>query len=171
MRLAVIAVALAIAAPGPGGAAEKPSFAGTWRVDVERSTPTAGRGRYFEQDAALAELRLVITQTADEVVIDRHVGERTGRSVLKLDGTETVAEGPRGGKFTARVSVGRGQAGHRGHAESPGAQRGGQRRHDGGAGTRPRRQDADGDHDDEGASCDDETDAGVREGGVDAVHA
>ena len=102
MRLAALAAALAVAAPGLAIAAEKPSFAGTWRVDVERSTPTAGGGRYFEQDAALAGLQLVITQTADEVVIDRHVGERTGRSVLKLDGTETIAEGPRGGKLTAR---------------------------------------------------------------------
>ena len=102
MSLATLAVVLAMAAPGPGRAAERPSVAGTWRVDVERSTPTAGGGRYFEQDAALSELRLVIVQTADEVVIDRHVGERVGRSVLKLDGTETTAEGPRGGKLTAR---------------------------------------------------------------------
>jgi hypothetical protein len=100
MRWTAVAVAMSVAVPGV--AAERPSFAGTWKVDVERSTPTAGGGRYFEQDAALADLRLVITQTADEVVIDRHVGERTGRSVFKLDGTETTAEGPRGGKYTAR---------------------------------------------------------------------
>ena len=102
-RRLVATVAAAVALWVAGAHAEQtPSFAGTWRVDVERSTPTAGGGRYFEQDAALAEMRLEISQTPGEVVIERHVGDRTGRTVLKLDGSETIAEGPRGGRFTAR---------------------------------------------------------------------
>jgi hypothetical protein len=99
----IVVCALAAAAAGVLGAqAPRPDFSGTWKIDVEQSTPTAGGGRYFAQDAALAEVTLNVTQTPDELVVERLVGDRIGRTVLRLDGTPSELEGPRGGRYTAR---------------------------------------------------------------------
>lgn len=96
------AIGLAVMVAVVPRAAERPSFAGTWKIDVPQSTPTAGGGRYFTQDAALSDVTLVITQTEGELVIDRQVGDRAGRTVLRLDGVESEVEGPRGGRYTAK---------------------------------------------------------------------
>ena len=163
VRTSLVAGMLATAAAV--AAADPPNFSGTWKIDVAKSTPTAGGGRYFTQDASLSDVTLVITQTNDELVIERTVGERMGRSALRLDGSENDVEGPRGGRYHSEDQVGRNAPGHRRHAGPAGTgRRGADTRHRGSRTVRGR-QDHDGDDDREGPAGDQHAEAGVREAG------
>ncbi len=100
-RLALLAVAVAVACPLESWAQEKPNFSGTWTFDASRSdAPPAGRGgRGGGGGRGLAALGMspdapvVITQKETEITI--------GPATYKLDGSPSTIAGGRGGSAQA----------------------------------------------------------------------
>jgi hypothetical protein len=91
--IALLAVVLAV----PSLAfAQAPNFSGKWIQDMEKSDPPmGGRGPAGPQN-------LTITQTATELAIERETPNGAMKTVYKLDGTESVNVGGRGGEVKSK---------------------------------------------------------------------
>jgi hypothetical protein len=91
--IALLAVALAV----PSLAiAQAPNFSGKWIQDMEKSDPPmGGRGPAGPQS-------LTITQTAAEFTIERETPNGVMKTVYKLDGSESVNAGGRGGEVKSK---------------------------------------------------------------------
>ena len=91
--IALLAVVLAV----PSLAfAQAPNFSGKWIQDMEKSDPPmGGRGPAGPQN-------LTITQTATEFTIERETPNGVTKTVYKLDGTESVNAGGRGGEVKSK---------------------------------------------------------------------
>lgn len=94
-----LAVVLAIGAMAQG----KTDLSGAWKRDATRSdAPPAGRGGPGG-GAPMGDVTLTITQTAAEITIERKMGEMAQKSVYKLDGSESVNPGMRGGEVKSKA--------------------------------------------------------------------
>jgi len=95
--IALLAVVLAV----PSLAfAQAPNFSGKWIQDMEKSDPPpqgmgGGRGPAGPQN-------LTITQTATEFTIERETPNGVQKTVYKLDGSESVNAGGRGGEVKSK---------------------------------------------------------------------
>ncbi len=96
-NLFAIALVTLLVVPFPGRAQAKPDFSGRWTLDEEKSEPApTGRGGRGLGRGAGAGGPVVIAQTATEITI--------GANTYKLDGTETVITGARGGESRATAA-------------------------------------------------------------------
>jgi hypothetical protein len=81
--------------------AQTPNFSGKWIQDMEKSDPApqgmGGRGPAGPQT-------YTITQTATEVTIERETPNGVMKSVYKLDGSESVNPGGRGGEVKSKTT-------------------------------------------------------------------
>ena len=95
--VALLAVALAVPSMAM---AQAPDFTGKWVQDMEKSDPRrmggGGRGPAGPQT-------LTITQTATELTIERETPNGVMKTVYKLDGSESVNAGGRGGDVTSKT--------------------------------------------------------------------
>ncbi len=89
MKRAVTTLAVLTFALSAGLLAQAPNFAGTWKLNAEKSEMGGGGGRGMG-GGMMGEL--VVTQTAAELSVTR--GRNT--SVYKLDGSESTNAGMRG---------------------------------------------------------------------------
>jgi hypothetical protein len=96
-RRSVLVALLAIVLALPAMAiAQTPNFSGKWIQDMEKSDPAqGGRGPAGPQN-------LTITQTAAELTIERETPNGVMKSVFKLDGSESVNPGGRGGEVKSK---------------------------------------------------------------------
>jgi hypothetical protein len=102
--------ALAVAA-SVALAQAKPDFSGTWTLDVEKSTlgrggpegsAPGGRGP-GGHSGRRPDAMMVIKQTASELVIDQQANGLSNVITLKLDGSESLNTGPRGGEVKSKA--------------------------------------------------------------------
>jgi len=92
--IALLAVVLAV----PSLAfAQAPNFSGKWIQDMEKSDPPMGGGR-----GPAGPQNLTITQTATEFTIERETPNGVTKTVYKLDGSESVNAGGRGGEVKSK---------------------------------------------------------------------
>jgi hypothetical protein len=95
-----LAVVLAVGVMAQG----KTDFSGTWKRDATRSdAPQMGRGGPGG-GAPTGDVTMTITQTAADLTIERKMGENVQKSVYKLDGSESVNAGARGGEVKSKAS-------------------------------------------------------------------
>ena len=98
-RIAVVVVALAVGLAAQG----KTDFAGAWKRDAAKSdAPQMGRGGPGG-GGMMGDVTMTVTQTASELAIDRKMGEMSQKSVYKLDGSESVNPGMRGGDVKSKA--------------------------------------------------------------------
>ena len=108
-RTLLLTAALAFAIATQTLAQAKPDFSGTWTLDLDKSEtggPPAGgpggdrpgRGQGFPPDA-----KFVVKQTASELSIDQQVGGNSTVTTFKLDGSESVNTGMRGGQVKSKA--------------------------------------------------------------------
>jgi len=94
----VVLLAIVLALPAMA-IAQTPNFSGKWTQDMEKSDPPpqggGGRGPSGPQS-------FTITQTATEFAIERETPNGVMKSVYKLDGTESVNPGGRGGEVKSK---------------------------------------------------------------------
>jgi hypothetical protein len=95
----LMTLALTVATAGVAIAQAKPDFSGTWTLDVEKS-PAARRGGHSGRPP---EAKMVIKQTTGELLIDQQVNGVSSVVTLKLDGSESVNRGPRGGEVRSKA--------------------------------------------------------------------
>ncbi len=95
--IALLAFVLAIPAMA---IAQTPNFSGKWAQDMEKSDPApqgmGGRGPAGPQ-------AYTITQSAAELAIERETPNGVVKSVYKLDGSESVNPGGRGGEVKSKA--------------------------------------------------------------------
>lgn len=102
--VAVVVIALAVGLAAQG----KTDFAGTWKRDATKSdAPQMGRGGPGGGGPGgggmMGDVTMTVTQTASELAIDRKMGETSQKSVYKLDGSESVNPGMRGGDVKSKA--------------------------------------------------------------------
>jgi len=95
----VALLALVLALPAMA-IAQTPNFSGKWIQDMEKSDPApqgmgGGRGPGGPQS-------YTITQTATEFTLERETQNGVMKSVFKLDGSESVNPGGRGGEVKSK---------------------------------------------------------------------
>jgi hypothetical protein len=85
-------------------AQSKPDFSGTWVLDREKSDPPGmGPGGGQGPGASLTgDITITITQTANELKIQRELPSGRMTSTYALDGTESKNTGPRGGETRSK---------------------------------------------------------------------
>jgi len=94
--IALLAVALAV----PSLAfAQAPNFSGKWIQDMEKSDQPMGGGG---GRGPAGPQNLTITQTATEFTIERETPNGVQKTVYKLDGSESVNAGGRGGEVKSK---------------------------------------------------------------------
>lgn len=91
---AVVAAAFVLGLTVSAFAQSKPDFSGAWTLDTEKSDPMRGPGG----GGQMGPVTLKVTQTSTDLTIERSVGDRKTTAVYKLDGSESVNQGPRGGE-------------------------------------------------------------------------
>jgi hypothetical protein len=95
--IALLAFVLAIPAMA---IAQTPNFSGKWTQDMEKSDPApqgmGGRGPAGPQ-------AFTIAQTATELTVERETPNGVMKSVYKLDGSESVNAGGRGGEVKSKA--------------------------------------------------------------------
>jgi hypothetical protein len=101
-RKSVLVVLLAFVLAVPAMAiAQTPNFSGKWSQDMEKSDPPpqggGGRGPAGPQS-------YTITQTAADMTIERETPNGAMKSVYKLDGSESVNPGGRGGEVKSKTT-------------------------------------------------------------------
>jgi hypothetical protein len=77
----------------------KPNFSGTWTLDPEKSQMGGAPGGAPPGGGARGVMGggpMTITQTANELTVERTMGGNAMKTVYKLDGTESVNETARG---------------------------------------------------------------------------
>jgi hypothetical protein len=99
-RRSVLVALLAFVLALPAMAiAQSPNFSGKWSQDMEKSDPPpqggGGRGPAGPQSFTIA-------QTATELAIERETPNGVMKSVYKLDGSESVNAGGRGGEVKSK---------------------------------------------------------------------
>ena len=94
IRLTIAAVGLALALPALAGAQNKADFSGTWNVDPAKSDPPP-QGRGPAMGGGLTT-KLVITQSASELIAVTTNARGETRTVYKLDGSDTNETTPMG---------------------------------------------------------------------------
>jgi hypothetical protein len=99
-RKSVLVALLAFVLALPAMAiAQSPNFSGKWSQDMEKSDPPpqggGGRGPAGPQSFTIA-------QTATELAIERETPNGVMKSVYKLDGSESVNAGGRGGEVKSK---------------------------------------------------------------------
>ncbi len=94
----VVALVVGLAAQG------KTDFSGTWKRDASKSDAPAmgGRGGMGGGGMAAEDSRTVV-QTATELTIDIKRGDTSQKLVYKLDGSESVNSGMRGGERKSKA--------------------------------------------------------------------
>lgn len=93
--IALLAVVLAVPSLAM---AQAPNFSGKWIQDMEKSDqPQGGGGR-----GPAGPQNLTITQTATEFTIERETPNGPVKTVFKLDGSESVNPGGRGGEVKSK---------------------------------------------------------------------
>jgi len=92
MKRAVTTLAVLTFALSVGLLAQAPNFAGTWKLNAEKSEMGGGGGRMGGRMGGGMMGEMVVKQSAAELSVTR--GEQT--SVYKLDGSESTNEGMRG---------------------------------------------------------------------------
>jgi hypothetical protein len=94
-----VLLAVALAVPSLASAQAKPDFSGKWSQDMEKSDPAmgggGGRGPQGPQN-------LTITQTAADITFERETPNGVQKTVYKLDGSESVNAGGRGGEVKSK---------------------------------------------------------------------
>ena len=96
-----IALVLAVGLP-----AQAPNFAGTWKLDPGRSEmPQMGRRGGGGPGGGMGDIALTITQTAADLTVDRQGGMASSKAVYKLDGSESLVPGGRGGDAKAKARI------------------------------------------------------------------
>ncbi len=76
--------------------AQTPNFSGKWIQDMEKSDPPmGGRGPAGPQS-------LTVTQTAADITFERETPNGVMKNVYKLDGSESVNAGGRGGEIKSK---------------------------------------------------------------------
>ncbi len=102
VRILTVATLLASAALSPLAAQAKPSFAGSWKVNTEKSDPMGGGmgggggGGGGGMGGMMGSMVTTITQTDTKLVLETKMGENTRTSTYNLDGTESTNTTPRG---------------------------------------------------------------------------
>jgi hypothetical protein len=103
-RLVLLALLAFIVAVPAMAIAQTPNFSGKWTQDMEKSDPPAqgmggggGRGPAGPQS-------YTITQTATDITIERETPNGVMKSVYKLDGSESVNPGGRGGEVKSKTT-------------------------------------------------------------------
>jgi hypothetical protein len=81
----------------------KPNFAGTWKLNVEKSDPAGGMGGGGGGGGGAAPGPLTITQTATELVTEQTFGEQVRKATYYLDGRESTNPGMRGGESKSKA--------------------------------------------------------------------
>ncbi len=78
-------------------AQSKPDFSGTWTLDPAKSEMGQGMGGGGGMGGGMmGPMTVTIKQTANELTIERKMGDQARTMTYKLDGTESVNEGMRG---------------------------------------------------------------------------
>jgi hypothetical protein len=97
--------ALVLAAAVAVFAQKTPDFSGTWTLDMSKSEmPQMGGMGGGRAGGGMGEMTVTIKQTADTLTIEQKMGEMNRTVTYKLDGSESVNPGMRGGevKSTAK---------------------------------------------------------------------
>jgi hypothetical protein len=87
----------------------RPDFSGTWMLDVAKSDLGSARGGGpagggpSRAPSPVLDAKFVIKQTASELSIDQQVGGHSNVTTLKLDGSESVNTGMRGGQLKSKA--------------------------------------------------------------------
>ena len=99
-RKSVLVALLAFVLALPAMAiAQTPDFSGKWTQDMEKSDPAPqGRGG----GGARGPQSFTITQTATEITMERETPNGAMKTVYKLDGSDSVNAGGRGGDITSK---------------------------------------------------------------------
>jgi hypothetical protein len=100
-RFLSTAALLATFAVSPALAQAKCDFSGAWKMNLEKSDPMGGGGG--GGGGMMQNAVTTITQTATELVIAVKMGENGRTMTYKLDGTESVNPGMRGGESKSKV--------------------------------------------------------------------
>lgn len=90
--------ALVLAAAVTLVAQKTPDFSGTWTLDASKSEMPQMGGMGGRSGAGMGDVTLTITQTADTLTIAQKMGEMSRTLTYKLDGSESVNAGMRGGE-------------------------------------------------------------------------
>ena len=98
-RFLSTAALLAAFATAPALAQAKPDFSGSWKLNVEKSDPMGGGGG----GGMMRDAVTTITQTATELTVVTKFGENSRTATYKLDGTESVNPGMRGGETKTKA--------------------------------------------------------------------
>ena len=94
IRLTIAALGLALALPAFAGAQNKTDFSGTWNLDTAKSDPSPqGSGRGM---GAGPTTKLVITQSATELIAITTNARGETKTVYKLDGSDVNETTPMG---------------------------------------------------------------------------
>jgi hypothetical protein len=102
-RILTTAALLATFAASPALAQGKADFSGAWKMNVEKSDPMGGGGGGGGGGGAMRDAVTTITQTATELTIVTKFGENSRTITYKLDGSESVNPGMRGGETKSKV--------------------------------------------------------------------
>jgi hypothetical protein len=97
-RIVLIALLAFVVALPAVAIAQTPNFSGKWTLDTEKSDP-APQGRGGGGGAQ----SFTITQSATELAIERETQNGVVKSVYKLDGSESVNPGGRGGEVKSKT--------------------------------------------------------------------
>jgi hypothetical protein len=110
MSKGLMTIAFAVVASIVAIAQAKPDLSGTWTLDFEKSATgggpegggPGGRGP-GGHSGRRPDAKLMIKQTAGELSIDQQVNGLSNVVTLKLDGSESVNTGPRGGEIKSKA--------------------------------------------------------------------
>lgn len=103
-RSVLLTIGLALLVGAVAFAQAKPDFSGTWAPDP--AAAEAGGGARGARGAGMMGGPMTVTQTANELTVERTMGQNAVKTVYKLDGTESVNEmAGRGGAATKSTSV------------------------------------------------------------------
>lgn len=100
VRMLASAALMAALAAGPALAQGKADFSGNWKVNAEKSDPAGGGGG---GGGGMRDAVTTITQTATELTLVTKFGDNTRTTTYKLDGSESVNPGFRGGETKSKT--------------------------------------------------------------------
>ena len=101
VRILASAALMAALAAGPALAQGKADFSGNWKANAEKSDPVGGGGG--GGGGGMRDAVTTITQTATELTLVTKFGENTRTLTYKLDGSESVNAGFRGGETKSKA--------------------------------------------------------------------
>jgi len=102
-RILTTAALLATFAATSALAQGKADFSGAWKMNVEKSDPMGGGGGGGGGGGMMRDAVTTITQTATELTIVTKFGENSRTLTYKLDGSESVNPGMRGGETKSKA--------------------------------------------------------------------